>query len=286
MPFLDKCGSTRELVISLLSEEWPLSAKEIFERVKREGDAISYQAVHKAIQQLEEDSIVSKSGKDYQLNPLWISRQKDFFSGLNEKVCQGKSKYEIKPNFTGTQTLYFSDYSVYCVAMAEILSSKVLIGKGPNIALGIGRHFIWTLRFNFTDFDLFRKMTKNIDECYYLSKYNTPLDKWLQKIWEKGGFPNVKLGVQFEGDQDIAAQGDSVLEINYSEETKKIIDKIYNRTSGLSGLFREYFTKPESLKQTRIELKITKNPQLAELVRKQVMSYFIEPGKHGLEKVK
>ena len=86
----------------------------------------------------------------------------------------------------------------------------------------------------------------------------------------------VKIGVEFEGDQDIMVHGDSICETKYSNETKQIIDDIYMRTSNLGELFKEYFTKAAVKKEMKIDLTITKNPQMADLIRKQVMSYFKE----------
>ena len=62
-------GSTRDAIIAILSREWPLSAKELYNRVKREntGSAVSYQAVHKMIKQLLGQQM--RSGKEDKPEP-------------------------------------------------------------------------------------------------------------------------------------------------------------------------------------------------------------------------
>ena len=50
---LNSKGS-RETIIQILSHEWPLSTKQLHHKVKREmGIDITYQAVHKSIQEME-----------------------------------------------------------------------------------------------------------------------------------------------------------------------------------------------------------------------------------------
>ena len=65
LPQLNRKGfSTKDLIVSILSEEWPLSAKEIFKRTQRGFEAdVSYQAVHKVLSELEGNFIVEKVGK-------------------------------------------------------------------------------------------------------------------------------------------------------------------------------------------------------------------------------
>jgi len=270
-----KSASTKDLIISILSNEWPLTAKELHFRVQKNGGkAVSYQAIHKMLWRLEFESVLSKTGKDYELDKQWVSNLKEFADDLNTRFELNKSKYDISPNFRGPYKMRFNDYSLYCVTMADIFRRKILIGNGPNIGVGFLRHAYWPLRFNFKDFEVLRRMIKNADESYAIIKYDSPFDKWVQRQWLSGGFGRIKIGVEFEGGHDIMVHGNSICETKYSDETKQIIDNIYTRTSNLGELFKEYFATATVKKEMRIDLTITKNPQMANLIRKQVMSHF------------
>ena len=87
----------------------------------------------------------------------------------------------------------------------------------------------------------------------------------------------LKARVSFEGvDGDVIVHGDSIIQVNYSEETKKAIDEIYKRNSNLLDIFKEYFTRPLAKRRVCIDVTITKNPVLAAVMRKQILAYFPE----------
>lgn len=55
--------TSTEMIMEILSEEWPLKAQQIYQRQKREGKETSYQATHKTLQQLIEKKILKKMKK-------------------------------------------------------------------------------------------------------------------------------------------------------------------------------------------------------------------------------
>jgi hypothetical protein len=68
----------RAVVVQELSRMPLLTGKRLYNRVKANGLSVSYQAVHKVVNQLVELGVVNKIKKHYQLNPLWIARLKKF----------------------------------------------------------------------------------------------------------------------------------------------------------------------------------------------------------------
>jgi len=59
-----KNKSTQDLIIEILSNEWPLTTKQIHNRLKRNhAKNISYQAAHKTIKQMLEEKILLKEKK-------------------------------------------------------------------------------------------------------------------------------------------------------------------------------------------------------------------------------
>jgi len=123
-----KQKSTKDAIISILGQEWPLSTKEIYSRIQRQLSLnISYQAVHKTIKQFEKDEIISKVGREYELNRSWISNTKKSFTNLEKLYNKDGMVYEIDPNFKGIVKWQFNDYAVMIVTFAEILSSNTLV---------------------------------------------------------------------------------------------------------------------------------------------------------------
>ena len=89
LPTLNTRNSTlAELVIVLLTHEWPLTTKGIYNRVNRNfANGVSFQAVHKAVKKLREQEILSKKDSYYKINVKWLE-QINKFSNQVEKLYE------------------------------------------------------------------------------------------------------------------------------------------------------------------------------------------------------
>ncbi|MFH1239658.1 MAG: hypothetical protein V1672_00400 [Candidatus Diapherotrites archaeon] len=271
-----KKASTEEAIIFVLSEKWPLSAKEIYNLIiKRCDKDISYQAVHKKLTELEAMNVILKEGKTYQLHKLWISNQRRFIDRIENVYSNSQKKYTLDPNFEGSIEWRFDDYSNVVITIADLLAKQVFIGSTPSGPLGITRHVWWPLNFKFGDMLILRSVIKKNPLSYMVTRYNFPFDKWASKEFLKNGWGGVKLGVNFdEFDNEIIVHGDSILVFEYSEESKKVIDQFYQKNSNLTDLFSEFTRKKFASRKVDIMVKITKNQQMAEVLRKKFMTYF------------
>ncbi|MCR4336142.1 MAG: hypothetical protein NUV57_06455, partial [archaeon] len=79
-------ASTKQKIIDILSNEWPLSAKSIYDKLQKQySSEISYQATHKTIQDLETEKIIEKKEKGYQLNLEWVQQSKKSLENVEKK---------------------------------------------------------------------------------------------------------------------------------------------------------------------------------------------------------
>src|SRR3989344_5021868 len=70
-------NSSKDFILAILSKEFPLTSKQIFNKVKLESKKqISYQAVHKVLQEMVLSGILSKENALYQINSNWINQMK------------------------------------------------------------------------------------------------------------------------------------------------------------------------------------------------------------------
>lgn len=69
--------NVREAIISILSKEFPLNIKKIYNRVRKEYSLnVTYQAVFNMVKEMLEDGILEKSEREYRLNMNWIKNLK------------------------------------------------------------------------------------------------------------------------------------------------------------------------------------------------------------------
>ncbi|MEW5896710.1 MAG: hypothetical protein AB1668_03400 [Nanoarchaeota archaeon] len=79
IPQIDGKGrDTKDLVINILSTEWPLPIKKIYNEIRKQGKSLTYQAVHKTIVELLSEGTLIKQAKEYSINPDYIKQIKDF----------------------------------------------------------------------------------------------------------------------------------------------------------------------------------------------------------------
>jgi hypothetical protein len=70
-------NETKELMVRLISEHQPVSARELFYKIKTKKH-ITYQAIFKTIQELVEKGVLCKRDRYYELNKAWLTQVYEF----------------------------------------------------------------------------------------------------------------------------------------------------------------------------------------------------------------
>ena len=264
-------NSVRTNVLSVLSVEWPLSAKEIHLRIQRNlSNPISYQGTHKTISSMLEQNIITKKGKSYQLNKDWIENLSKFSENLRERYS-GKGNTPITKDFQGTTKWIFDDYTDAVLAWTKLFSSKILVGKNSAKGIALVRHAYCPLKFKFIDFTLLADMVKNNGDAYVVVQSDTPFDRWIQRLYLSAGVKGVKLGEKTNSEKDLMIHGEYILEITFSKETQERLDKIYSNTKHLGDLLKYYAKETITKNPDKVEVTITRKPELAALLLKQLI---------------
>ena len=84
IPTLGKPKTVKDAVISVLTNEWPLSSKQIYIKVRKMNLDVSYQAVHKVLKEFVSEGITEKRGNRYKIEINWIGKIKDFGNKLEK----------------------------------------------------------------------------------------------------------------------------------------------------------------------------------------------------------
>jgi len=86
---LSSSNSVRDLIVRVLCDEWPLTARQVHERIKRSyALGCSYQAVFKQVKELVEKGILDFDGKLYQVNIEWVEKVCHFAVNLKEHYAK------------------------------------------------------------------------------------------------------------------------------------------------------------------------------------------------------
>src|SRR3989344_8310047 len=105
-------------IIEVLVEIHPLSAKEIFEQLKKKGSDHPYNYVHKCINTLVQRKIIKKEERVYCLDQNYLEEIRNF-------LIQASSSYHIEQNVflksvTGSLLKMFSEKE------AELITNRIL----------------------------------------------------------------------------------------------------------------------------------------------------------------
>ena len=127
IPLLGKKKTVRDWIIYTLTNEWPLSQRKIYNILaKKYHLSASYQAVHKALKQLERNEVVEVKQRKYYMNLNWIKKIEDFSKEVRNKYSKDTKNFNIGEisNFTFSTIHETERFLVDC--------SKELIAKHNN----------------------------------------------------------------------------------------------------------------------------------------------------------
>ncbi len=266
-------ASTKQKIIDLLSNEWPLSAKQIHEKLQRQyATDISYQATHKTLKELEEEKTISKESKGYKLEIEWIQKSKSLLEKIEKKYLKN-DKIRIPEKFEGTIEIEFDSFTDVCMSTTELLLSRKL-SRDEN-----DKDFIctleygwWPFKFKFEHFFLLKKMMDLNPGSKNIIRTKTPFGEWIRHEYNKINATSAPIGTKIDLEGDVFVQGNSIIQVKFDDKSRKMIETYYKKWKSVEDPFKDFALNPEP--KIHATMRITKNPELAKYLRKQMEKVF------------
>jgi len=265
-----KEGSTKDVVMSILSCEWPLTAKRIFNRVNRNyGLSVTYQAVHKTLNKLIEEKIISRKEKGYSISAEWINSLKKYTESLIDNYLHGSQNinYALK---NGKADLCFNSIFEVDKFLFDFIEKLELKKEEP---LCLYWSHAWTpLFFSKEDYSKAKNIALNTTS-YILIEQNTAIDKWCEKFYLNYGM-NFKAGIKLHGTTNFLSYKNYVVQIFYPKKLMDSMTKSFTAIKkiediNLDRIFSELFEK-----KTVIPVTVNRNPILAKQLNERIIGYF------------
>jgi hypothetical protein len=266
-------NSLKGEIIGALSEESLLTAKQIYSRTKINKE-VSYQAVHKALTELEQIKVIQKEGKSYSINKDWVDNLLKKLTRLKSDKTKKSGEIIVNKNSETPQVFKFKSYSKLCVAMAELLKSRILAKKNDTNFICTLEYGWFPFKFKFGDFLTLGEMMKENPGAINIIRTDTPLGRWIHKQYQKINAACAPIGTKVDIDKDLFIYGDYIIEIKFSDEDKKIINHYFNKIKNLNGMYLEFALQKEP--QMDITVTITKNRSLSKLLGNQLRAIYKE----------
>jgi HAD superfamily hydrolase (TIGR01490 family) len=275
LPQLNKPKSAKDIVITILASEYPLTAKKVYNKIKKDyGLNISYQAAYKAITELAEQKILIKNGLEYSLNNAWIEDIENFVDKIKKSYSTG-----VKPNLFGlsefkqegeTQTYVFDSLEEAEAYRKGLQVAFFSSGKGL-IYCGQSSHIRSPLFLSEKSFKVLSLVGSSDSKAFLISRGNSPIDRWCANFYRSKKV-QVKLGIK-DCIAGIIVMGDKIIQQYIPKQLEEPLDEVYSMSNIESIDVQDIFQKIYR-KKAKIKMTITKNEMLAKQIQANILSYF------------
>jgi len=258
---------TKDQIIATLSEEWPLTAKEIYNRLQRKYSFTrSYQAAHKMVQLMCSENMLSKNEHKFTLNKEWLKKFGDYLKTLESS--QGKDN-------NGIETLTFNTYN----ELAKFLVNEFTLNpkrypNPENKDCMCKWHHAWPI-IGMSDTEHL-KLKKAFSETthYCVTESTTFLDRMTMDYVQKMGKKNI-ISKTFPAQIDTFVQGDYIMQVYFPKEFLEEMEQVFKKTKSEKELsvadLIEFGSKSHKIKAT-----IFKNQELADTLKEEARKLYKE----------
>ena len=266
----NKPKNTKDAVITMLTYEWPLTLKQIYNRIKKQYSYSStYQSVYKAVKELIEKKVLQEKNKQYEINIEWIKKLQSFTDIVEtnyyakEKLHSIAGLADSKSNQNITilnfETIFDAEKYLYYFMKTELFKKK-----NENVCYQINNEWksLFYLR---AEYNYYARLLEKGHKIYFLSSGKSYLEELSKKFYKSIG---VKFKFSnFNQSHDIIAFLDYFIQIFIPEEIRLLLrNQLQNKD--IMGLFKTLN------KKSSIKLIINKDSSLAEEIKNQVISKF------------
>jgi len=263
--------SVKDLVISTLTLEYPLTLARLTNSIRRRFNAgVTFQGVRKAANQLLDGGVLEKRGKEYSVQKEWIWKLRNFVEQLEEGYFSESQVRDVQT--LGEEiTVYTFDNLIDSDQFLNRLISK-WFEQSPGLQYLQKAGHAYFMVGNLEEENRINELMKSKKvEFYTLVGGGTPLDKWAGGYFRKQGF-HYKHG---EGDTSkyFAVYGDRLFQYETPSRLTKKIDVVYKKAKNFEALDVAALI---TFLRKRIALKVTvmNSPLLAEQLRNLILLHF------------
>lgn len=280
-------STTKEKIVFLLSREWPLHAKEVYELLKQHfGLDITYQAVHKLMMQMAQEGILSVIDRRYMLNAQWLRETADFFimSDLNYKenafekdlallgldMGSEQPKYLDLANMVQVRNLFWKVEADQRRYMLEIPEEERIICESM-------RHCLSAVLNPENEHRHLHHLQSLRARQYSLVQGNTLIDRWAKNFYDQHATPNmkIKIGVtEMKKHPDFFVFPRVSLELYYDPLYVREFDSIHERVTDIHQQNPTIFFADLLDKPFRIKAVLRKEREHIEHLKQLVLGQF------------
>jgi len=263
-PLLLGGSNTKNTIVFALSQEPLQSAQQLYRKVAKENQKpISYQALHKALKELENENVLERQNNQYRLSSQWLRTVENWVQETKNKALQQATETP-KPETTVFPTIIeFGRFLIFDFFNYPKSDEFPIIAKW---------HLMYTL------IGLSQEEVKEVRKTFKKKQFriicenNSLVDQSLAQTFQKMGV-KAKLGIRFNEPFDTIVVGNHVCEIFYDPAYWKEWKKMWQKPKSpdefdLEGTLRGMH-EPNPTKAI-----VYHDPARAQKIREEVLKQF------------
>ena len=268
-------GSTKDQIINVLSYDWPLSARKVYNFLKKKyNNNVTYQAVYKAISQMLAEKILIKTKEGYQLNLTWIKEIHDQTEMIRANYySEQRATLLDNENMDSIRVFIFKSWFDVEKYLYYLQKNYIVKAKQKQIICIHQNHEWQPLFYLRADYNWFEKIRKLGHKTFKLCSGSSAADKWAAEIYKKFG-AKVKTNAKCADNSELIVFSDLVVQIYIPEELKKKLDDAFNRAKKLEDIDLKWLIQNVFEKKSEIKVVINKDIKIANEIIKQTIKQF------------
>jgi hypothetical protein len=242
--------NVRNQVVEILGSEFPLSAKQIFNRVKKRGLSGTYHGVYDCVQEMVRTGVVVKNEKEYQLSGKWVTNTVTQMNKIEINQIQINNVFKSVKGMETARVLKFSslnDYMKFLSDFKEKFISETNVGEKRTMAW-LGKHVVGPALFMNHRSEMINRIKKKGIEYLVAIRGDCIFDKFADKFYKNNCLETARIGVDDKSGDTVAVYDDVVI-IAISEDMKIVVNNFCESVSDISDmnirLLFEDFNKSE-----------------------------------------
>lgn len=230
-------GETRnvkDLVFTALAQEHPLSLIELTRKIRKEYlKGVTYQAVRKAANSLEQQGVLLKEEKRFRIDKGWAFRTGAYFNQLLLTYDLKEKPSQFSPG--KEQGVYtFNNLFDLDRFWGDVLFNWIhnLKPGDEHECVGYSHYAWWFLISLGGEMRLFESFAKHRLRFQIFFLRDLPLNRWGADVYKGFGLAvKVSERADIPDDMDVGVYGDTIVQIQYPPEKRRRIKKLFERAT-------------------------------------------------------
>src|SRR3989344_4896785 len=269
-------NNVKNLVFSILTNEYPLNLITLNKLIKKQyGKEVTFQAVRKAVLQLVDARVLSRTEKQFYINNEWVKESKANIDNLYQKLHSKQSSKSTESIGGEVSVFTFNSLNEMMKFWQNLIDDwykKFKVGEYPYNCYQAAHLWEGLLHSDNERTIMHQLKTKGV-KSYILTTGNAPLDKQIVNFYRKIGIKTQidPSSSSFDKSYYVGTYGDLVVQSRYPEETIKRLDIYFKTNKTLSDLD---LVELSEIVNKKIEVKLTviRNIDMAKQINKSILS--------------